>query len=461
MDKTSLEGVKEAPASPNSAAVDEKKLLRKIDLHVLPSLFLIYFVAFLDRVNISNALTMSMPEELGLTGQQPNVALTVFFVPYVLFEIPSNICMKRFNPHVWLSGSILAFGIVMLCQGFVHSYSGLIATRFFLGLAETGIFPGSFYLISFWYKHEEAQRRFTLYWSSVIIAGAFGGLLATAIANMNGIRGLSNWRWVFILEGILTILVGILSFFTVTDFPREAKWLTPEEKEFVLAKTRANESHKVSVTFKDIVTFFMDIKVYFAAIMYFAIVVPIYSMSYFLPTIVQTLKYSVVETQLHSVPPFAAALGMSLLMAFMSDRTRIRVPYILFGDALLIIGLALLLTLHGSEHFSAEYAGICLVSMGAFAAGAIIVCWYLMNLQGHVQRSIGSAWMIGFGNAGGIVATFAFLKKDAPYYRTGYWILMAMTIVGTVSALIYAALVQREKRAAIKEGNEKAKLLSL
>lgn len=249
--------------------VNEAKLLRKIDLHVLPMLFLVYFVAFLDRVNISNALTMSMPKELGLTGQQPNIALTVFFVPYVLFEIPSNIAMKRFNPHVWLSLSITAFGIVMLCQGFVQNYSGLIATRFFLGLAEAGIFPGSFYLISFWYKHEEAQQRFTLYWSSVIIAGAFGGLLATAIANMDGIRGLSNWRWIFIIEGILTIVVGIISFWGLADFPREAKWLTEEERRFVVAKTRTDESHKVSVTFRDVVNYFKDPKNYVVAIMYF------------------------------------------------------------------------------------------------------------------------------------------------------------------------------------------------
>lgn len=249
--------------------VDEAKLLRKIDLHVLPMLFLVYFVAFLDRVNISNALTMSMPKELGLTGQQPNVALTVFFVPYVLFEIPSNIAMKRFNPHIWLSASITAFGLVMLCQGFVKNYSGLIATRFFLGLAEAGVFPGSFYLISFWYKHEEAQRRFTFYWSSVIIAGAFGGLLATAIANMDGIRGLSNWRWIFILEGLLTIVVGIISFWGLADFPREAKWLTEEERKFVVAKTRTDESHKVSVTFQDVVNYFKDPKNYVVAVMYF------------------------------------------------------------------------------------------------------------------------------------------------------------------------------------------------
>ena len=212
---------------------------------------------------------MGLPAELGMTGQQPNVALMIFFVPYIVLEIPSNILMKKFGPHVWLSGSILCFGIIMLCQGFVRSYGGLLATRFLLGVAEAGIFPGSFYLISFWYKTKEAQKRFTVYWSTTILSSAFGGLLATGIANMNGIRGLTNWRWVFIIEGIFTILVGITAYFVVTDFPREATWLTPEEKEVVLAKTQSNEKHTVTVTSKHIVEYFGKAKNWLGAIMYF------------------------------------------------------------------------------------------------------------------------------------------------------------------------------------------------
>lgn len=214
---------------------------------------------------------MRLPEELGLTGQQPNAALAVFFVPYIIFEIPSNILMKRFTPHVWLSLCILGFGIVMLCQGFIRNYSGLIATRFFLGLCEAGIFPGSFYLISFWYRRQEAQKRFTVYFCSVIVASAFGGLLASAIAQMDGIRGKSNWRWIFILEGILTILVGIAAFFFVCDFPEQSKWLSEAEKEFVLRKTRTQETagEEEKITRRDLVEFFKDPKNYLGAMMYF------------------------------------------------------------------------------------------------------------------------------------------------------------------------------------------------
>lgn len=132
-------------------------------------------------------------------GDQYNTALTIFFVPYIVFEIPSNVLLKKLKPHVWLSGCMFLFGLVTLCQGLVQNYSGLLATRFFLGLAETGMFPGSFYLIGMWYKRSEAQKRYSFFFGSTSLAGAFGGLLASAIGKMNGMRGYLGWRWIFIL----------------------------------------------------------------------------------------------------------------------------------------------------------------------------------------------------------------------------------------------------------------------
>ena len=172
---------------------------------------------------------------------------------------------------------------------------------------------------------------------------------------------------------------------------------------------------------------------------------PVYAFAYFTPTIVKTLGYSVVQTQLHSIPPFASAFGLCVILAYFSDRTNLRLPYILFGQALLLIGLAILIT-SPTAGFSINYAGICLVCMGAFGSGACIVCWYLMNLEGHKQRSIGSGWMISFGNTGGLLAPFAFLSKFAPHYRTGYSICIAVAVLGSVATLAYAALVLKERR---------------
>jgi MFS family permease len=175
----------------------------------------------------------------------------------------------------------------------------------------------------------------------------------------------------------------------------------------------------------------------------------VYAFAYFTPTIIKTFGYSVVQTQLHSVPPWAAAFGFCLIMAYFSDKTGIRLPFVLFGNAVLLLGLIILRVTH--HHFSLQYAGICLTVMGAMGAQSSAVCWYLMNLRGHKQRAIGSGFMIAFGNVGGIIAPFAFLSKFAPEYRTGYAICLAMAVVGTVSAGVYALLVVRER--STKYGN--------
>lgn len=166
--------------------------------------------------------------------------------------------------------------------------------------------------------------------------------------------------------------------------------------------------------------------------------------AYFAPTIIRTLGYSTVQTQLHTVPPVAAALALALIFAYCSDRTRLRSPYLACCFCITIVGLAILISVHDS--FSAQYGGINLIAMGAFSGGPIILCWFVMNLQGHVERSIGTAWIIGFGNTGGIVATFLFLTKDAPRYTKGYSVCIALTVVGLLAVILYGFLVWRENK---------------
>ena len=183
---------------PCPSHTSQRRLVTKIDLRVIPVLSLLYLLAFLDRTNIANASVFGLQKDLKLHGNQYNTALTMFFIPYIVFEIPSNIILKKLKPHVWLSACMFLFGLVTICQGLVQNWSGLLATRFFLGLAETGMFPGSFYLIGMWYKRSEAQKRYSFFFGSTSLAGAFGGLLASAIGKMDGMRGYNGWRWIFV-----------------------------------------------------------------------------------------------------------------------------------------------------------------------------------------------------------------------------------------------------------------------
>ncbi|CAD6586114.1 MAG: hypothetical protein ASARMPREDX12_002272 [Alectoria sarmentosa] len=422
----------------------ERALVRKIDWRLLPILCAIYIMAFLDRVNIGNAVIYGLEKDLKLTGTQYNTALTVFFVPYVLFEIPSNVLLRRLRPHVWLPICMFLFGLVMTLQGLVQNFSGLIATRFFLGLTEAGVFPGCFYMIGMWYKRSEAQKRYTLFFSSTQLAGAFGGLLASAIGKMNGIRGYHAWRWIFILEGLLTCVIAIASFFIISDFPDDAKWLTEDERAYINARLQAEQGGSTidrRIEVHDIVKVFTDYKLSDARpAKIFALVT---GYAYFAPTVIETYGYGQIQTQLHSVAPSAAAFVFSILVAILSDLTHHRFLFAFTPICIAIAGVAVLLTVHDNKHL--EYGALFLVTMGTFSAMPVVICWFTMNLRGHYARGVGTAWQIGFGNIGGIISTYAFLMKDAPRYERGYAILLGFLCLAALSCVLYLASLWRRE----------------
>ncbi|KAJ2906744.1 uncharacterized protein MKZ38_010735 [Zalerion maritima] len=450
---TSKEQRPESPVSYDELHVQcpphttDRRLMTRIDLRVVPWLCILYLLAFLDRVNIANARSFSLVEDLGLTGVQFNTALTIFFVPYVTLEIPSNILMKRVSPRIWLSGCMIAFGIVTTCQGLVQNFGGLMTTRFLLGVFECGMFPGCFYLLGMWYKRTEAQRRYSLFFSSTSLAGAFGGLLASAIGKMDGMRNYSGWRWIFILEGVLTAVVGLVFLFTFPSFPEQASWLSEEERAYVRARLEADQGKNAAerkIGWHDIVTVMKDYKIWLGGFMYFGLIVPAYGYAYFSPAIVTTYGYDAIHTQLRSVPPWAAAFVFAMLIAYVSDKMAHRFFFTVGPICLSIIGFAILLNVH--DNTSVQYFALFLICMGTYSAMPVIICWYNMNLGGHHRRAIGVAWQIGFGNIGGIIATYSFVSSDAPEYRMGNAICVSFICLSAVSCIAYAAAITWENR---------------
>jgi MFS family permease len=176
----------------------------------------------LDRTNIGNAKLGTLEKDIGMTpgSLQYNTALAVFFPFYVAAEVPSNIMMKKLRPSVWLTIIMVAWAIVMICMGFISNFSGLLVTRIFLGVAEGGLFPGVAYYITMWYRRHECGFRMALFFSAATAAGAFGGLLARGIMEMDGVAGRAGWSWIFILEGALTLVVAIAAYWAINDYPR-------------------------------------------------------------------------------------------------------------------------------------------------------------------------------------------------------------------------------------------------
>lgn len=313
-----------------------------------------------------------------------------------------------------------------------------------------------------WYKRSEAQKRFSFFFSSTTLAGAFGGLLAAAIGKMSGLRGYSGWRWIFILEGALTVFASFFFYFLLPNFPEDVKWLDKEEREYVKARLEADVGRSAAerpITIRDVGNFFKDYKVIAAGISYFGLVVSAYGYAYFAPGIIKDFHYSPVQTQLRSVPPWAAAFGFSMLLAYLSDKTRHRFGYMMFSIVIAIIGFAILVAVHDNR--DVQYGALFLVTSGTYTAMPILVCWFNMNLGGHHRRSIGSAWQIGFGNLAGIVSAFSFLNRDKPKYTPGYSICLSFSVVAIVAGIAYfIGCYAANKQRRTVEGQTQAEMLS-
>lgn len=423
--------------------INQTKLMRKIDFCVIPPFCLLYFLAFLDRVNISNAKVYGIEKSLNLTNNQFSTALTVFFVPYIVFEVLSNHLIKTIKPHIWLSTMIFLFGLVTVCVAYSHNFGGLVVCRLFLGIFEAGSFPAIFYIIANFYTSGESLRRFAFFFNCTCLAGGCAGALAFRIHDLNGKHGLASWQWIYIIEGAFTMGLAIPLYFAVTDFPEEARFLNSNEQSFLKKKLeiyQGNSGFEVKQTWNDILSVFKEPMLYICSLCYFALVIPSYAYAFFAPTVITDMGYTAMEAQRHSIYPWLATMGFSFILAVSSDYTRFRLPYALIASATAIAGLSIVYACYGNPN--ARYAGCFLTVMGLYSAMPILICWMSLNFSGHTRKSVGTAFVIGFGNIGGIIASFIFPNNEGPRYRKGFGICIGFACVAFATTVAYYAYLK-------------------
>ncbi|QYT01737.1 Major Facilitator Superfamily protein [Trichoderma simmonsii] len=430
----------------------QKELLRKIDWRLLPVLTVFYLISFMDRSNIGNARLQGLEADLHLSPSQFNWCLTIFFFPYGLFEVPSNLGLKFTKPSIWLPGIMAIWGVALMCMGWTQSYSGLLAGRFFLGVAEAGLFPGVTYLCTTWYLRYEQHFRVALFYTAASLAGSFSGLLAYGIGFMHGIRGYSGWRWIFILEGLLSIIIALASIPFICDTPDDVKWLTDEEKRFIKLRLQF-DGHETGYKepefkMKYLKQAFGDIKVYLGCIMFFTISTGTYSLSYSLPTTINLLGYTAANAQLLTIPIYAFACIMCVLNAIVADKIQKRFQSIVIPYLVGLSGLIICLVISPREKPGVIYFANFLVASGLFPTIPGIVCWISNNLAGQWKRSIGMALEFTLGNMiGGVVGSNIFLSREAPEFRTAYLVLASFFSAGIVTAIAQLCLLLWANRA--------------
>ncbi|KAK5259028.1 hypothetical protein LTR40_006741, partial [Exophiala xenobiotica] len=244
--------------------IHESSLVRKLDITLLPALTLLYLLSFLDRSNVGNARIEGLATDLHMTGDQYLTGLTLYFIGYVLFEVPANMVLKIWKPNLWLPTLTLVWGVVSTLMGVTQSRAGFYVVRFFLGVTEAGLFPGIVFYLSMWYKRNERQFRVALFFSAASLAGAFGGILAWGIAHMKGVGGYNGWRWIFILEGLLTVVVSAISYFFIHNYPNTARFLTDTERDFIQKRLKddSDATQDEKFNWNNVRKAFTDIKCY-------------------------------------------------------------------------------------------------------------------------------------------------------------------------------------------------------
>jgi MFS family permease len=404
--------------------------------------------------------------------------LTLFFLGYILFEVPANITLKRTSPKFWLPTLTLIWGIVTTLQGVVQNLTGFYIVRFFLGVAEGGLFPGVIFYLGFFYLRDERQFRVSFFFSAASLAGAFGGVLAYGIAHMAGVAGLNGWRWIFIIEGIFTVLVSIGAYFFISDYPETSKFLSEDEKH-VLAKRLEGDNDATpheGFSWANVAHALGDPKVWLYCFAYHSMSLPLYTLSLFLPTIIASLGYTAAQAQLLTVPPYVLAFFLTLGVAWLSEKYKKRTPFAIASASVAIIGYIILLANNGYyvvtthsggttvktpqyNHPGISYLGVFFAAAGIYPASALALGWPAVNVSGGTKRATAGGLQITIGNLGAIIGTQLYRAEDTPRYTVGHSVALGYLVLNILVTLTiyWYNTKQNKKREALETVNHEGR----
>ncbi|CAG5156211.1 uncharacterized protein ALTATR162_LOCUS4042 [Alternaria atra] len=411
--------------------IEEKRLIRKVDWRLLPILGALYSIALIDRTNISNARVAGMGADLNLQiGDRYTIVLVLFFPTYFLLELPSNIVLRKVGSANWLAFIAVSWGAVMIGQGFVESWISLAICRVLLGAFEAGFFPGCVYLITCWYRRYETQKRLGGFYLFSVGIGGLANILAYGLMQMEGVAGIRGWRWIFIIEGIITCVVAITAWFIILDFPDKAEkkgFLTSTEAAVIMQRIEDDRGDSIAdpLTWAKFILHLKDLKLWAYATLFMSTTMPAYAFSYFLPVILLGMGYSAGQANALSAPPSLFAMITAFGFAWLGDKYRVRAPVIAAQSILAIIGLMIVAY---AENNGARYFGSFLGVCGCQGNVPAILAYQSNNIRGQSKRSVGSALQIGFGAIGGVLASTTFKQAEAPTYITGLWVTTGLQI---------------------------------
>ena len=418
------------------SAAEEKRIMGKITKKILPFIFLLYIIAMIDRVNIGFA-ALTMNKELGISASTYGFIAGIFFLAYFMFEIPSNVIMFKIGARKWIARILITWGFVVVFQGFIQSAFQLGFLRVLLGFAEAGFYPAMILYITYWFPGKHQARAISYFMLAVCGSNIIGGPISTLIMDNISWLGMSGWRWVYILEGVPAVILGIITFFVMVDKPEDAKFLTREEKDWLIgelekerlvkqANKQANTSHWAVLK---------DLRAWHMGLCYMAYVMALYGVGFWMPQMIKELSKTLTTTQvgfLSAIPYIVASIVM-LLVARHSDKTNERRYHVAFPILMTFFGL-IAVTMTTNLMLSMVLLTIAL--SGVYAFGGTF--WTIPNLTLSAgSAAVGIALINSVGNLGGFIGPYlvGWLKDLTGSTNAGMYMLAGFALLETILVL--------------------------
>jgi ACS family tartrate transporter-like MFS transporter len=412
----------------NNKTVDEQAVVRKVTLRIIPFMFLLYIVSYLDRANIGYA-ALEMNKELALTSEAFGFISGIFFIGYFLFEVPSNVMLNKYGARVWIARILVTWGLIAAATAFAQTANQLYVLRFFLGVAEAGFFPGVIVYLTYWFRSKELATTVALFTAAIPVSYIIGAPLSTWI--MDNIKWLdwSGWRWMLFLEGVPAVFLGIACFLFLTDKPEQAKWLTQQEKDWLLAELERDRQSRKNVKRLGVFKTMVNKKVLYLAFIYFVYQCGSLGVGYWMPQIIKGFSSELTHTQIGLIAmlPYIVATVAMVIWSRSSDRRNERKMHSAIPLAVAALGLV------GAGMLSspvASMAMICVALSGLYSFKSPF--WALPTLfLDRTTAAVSIAVINSIGNLGGFVgpSMIGVVKGNSQSAATGLLFLSALLLI--------------------------------